>query len=183
MKITKFTTAVLVFLFFQSCTKEVDFNQLDDVSIHTTYISTLIYLKLTAPDFLNNFNQEIAVTTDFIEPPITDESRPYLEKVAFTVITENTFNRNFRLIITFYDAVGVPIYVLQPVINVTKNSSKLTTFIEIPKPDIPLIYNTKYFVFTILLSPSIDGSIITINDTSTFDLKSSAKFFFNFRKI
>lgn len=183
MKIIKFTTAALVILFFQGCTKDVDFNQIDEVNIHSTYIATLIYLNLTAPDFLDDFNQEIAVTTDFIEPPITDESRPYLEKVAFTVITENTFNRNFRLIITFYDAVGVPIYVLQPVINVPENSSKLTTIVEISKQDIPYIYDTKYFVFAIFLSPSTSGSTISINDTSTFCLKSSAKLFFNYRKI
>lgn len=183
MKIIKYTAAALVILFFQGCTKDVDFNQLDEVNVHSTVIATLIYLNLTAPDFLDDFNQEIAVTTDFIEPPITDDSRPYLEKVAFTVITENTFNRNFRLSITFYDAHNVPIYVLQPIINVPENSSKLTTIVEISKQDIPLIYDTKYFVFTIFLSPSATGSTISINDTSTFNLKSSAKLFFNYRKI
>lgn len=183
MKIIKYTATALVILFFQGCTKDVDFNQLDEVNVHSTFITTLIYLNLTAADFLDDFNQEIAVTTDFIEPPITDDSRPYLEKVAFTVITENTFNRNFRLSITFYDAYNVPIYVLQPIINVPENSSKLTTIVEISKQDIPLIYDTKYFVFAIFLSPIATGSAISINDTSTFNLKSSAKLFFNYRKI
>lgn len=183
MKITKFTAAALIILFFQGCTKDVDFNQLDDVNIHSTYIATLIYLNLTAPDFLNDFNQEIRVTTDFVEPPITNDSKPYLEKVEFTVVTENTFSRNFRLSITFYDAFGTPIYVLQPIINVPENSSKLTTIIEIPKQDIPYIYNTEYFVFAILLSPSANGSTISINDTATLNLKSSTKLFFNYRKI
>lgn len=183
MKITKFTSALFVFIFFQGCTKDVDFNQLDDANIHSTYIATLIYLNLTAPDFLDDFNQEITLTTDLVQVPITNDSKPYLEKVEFTVITENTFSRNFRLTITFYDAYGTPIYVLQPIINVSENSSKLITTIEIPKQDIPYIYNTKYFGFAILLSPSTDGSTISINDTSTFDLKSSAKLFFNYHKI
>ncbi|NEW78299.1 MAG: hypothetical protein GZ086_02500 [Gelidibacter sp.] len=132
---------------------------------------------------MNDFNQEIRFTSDFIEPPIIDESKPYLEKVEFTVITKNTFNRNFKLSITFYDAFGAPIYVLQPIINVPENSPELTKIIEIPKSDIPFIYNTKYFGFTIFLSPSNDGSVISISDTSKFDLKSSAKLFFNYRKI
>lgn len=183
MKITKFTAAVFIILFFQGCTKDVDFNQLDDTNIHPAYISTLIYLNLTAADFLDDFNREIAVTTDLVQAPINNDSKPYLEKVEFTVITENTFSRNFRLSITFYDAFGIPIYVLQPTINVPENSSKLTTIIEIPKQDIHHIYNTKYFGFAIFLSPSADGSTISINDTSTFDLKSSAKLFFNYRKI
>lgn len=183
MKITKFTAAALIILFFQGCTKDVDFNQLDDANVHSTYIATLIYLNLTAPDFLDDFNREIAVTTDLVQAPINNDSEPYLEKVEFTVITENTFNRNFSLSITFYDAFGAPIYVLQPIINVPENSSKLTTIIEIPKQDIPYIYNTRFFGFAILLSPSTDGSTISINDISTFDLKSSAKLFFNYRKI
>lgn len=183
MKITKFTAAAFIILFFQGCTKDVDFNQLDDVNIHSTYIATLIYLNLTAPDFLDDFNREIAVTSDLIQVPITNDSAPYLEKVEFTVITENTFDRNFRLSITFYDVFGTPIYVLKPIINVPESSSKLTTIIEIPKQDIPFIYNTKYFGFAILLSPSANGSTISINDTSTLNLKSSAKLFFNFRKI
>lgn len=183
MKSIKIIAILLVILFFQGCTKDVDFNQLDDANIHSTFIATLIYLNLTAPDFLDDFNQEIGITTDFVDPPISNESKPYLEKVEFTVITENTFSRNFKLNITFYDAFGAPIYVLQPFINVPENSTKLTTIIEIPKQDIPYIYNTKFFGFVILLSPSTDGSSISINDTSTFDLKSSAKLFFNFRKI
>ena len=183
MKITKFTLAALIILFFQGCTKDVDFNQLDDVNIHSTFIATLIYLNLSAPDFLDDFNQEIRVTTDFVKLPIIEDSKPYLEKVEFTVITENTFNRNFRLSITFYDAFGMPIYVLQPVINVPENSSKLTAIIEIPKQDIPFIYDTDHFGFDIFFSPSTDGSKISINDISTFNLKSSAKLFFNHHEI
>lgn len=183
MKSIKIIATLSVILLFLGCTKDVDFNQLDDANIHSSYIATLIYLNLAAPDFLDDFNQEITLTSDFVEPPITNDSEPYLEKVEFTVITENTFSRNFRLIITFYDAVGSPIYILQPIINVPENSAELTTIIEIPKPDIPYIYNTKFFGFALLLSPSTDGSTISINDTSTFNLKSSAKLFFNYRKI
>ncbi|MDO9593402.1 MAG: hypothetical protein Q7J19_00260 [Lutibacter sp.] len=183
IKINKIAATALVILSIMGCTKDVDFNQLDDANIHTTFISTLIYLNLTAPDFLNDLNQEIIVTSDFIEPPITDETKPYLEKVEFTVITKNTFNRNFKLSITFYDSLGTAIYVLQPIINVPENSSELITMIEIPKADIHFIYNTRYFGFTVLLTPSTDGSVISISDTSKFDLKSSAKLFFNYRKI
>lgn len=183
MKIIKFTAAALVILFFQGCTKDVDFNQLDDANIHSTYIATLIYLNLTASDFLDDSDQEIRVTTDLVQAPITDDAEPYLEKVEFTVITENSFSRNFKLSITFYDAFGAPIYVLQPIINVPVNPSKLTTIIEIPTQDIPFIFNAKYFGFSLLLSPSTDGNTLSKNDTSILNLKSSAKLFFNYHKI
>jgi len=183
MKITKFTLVALIILFFQGCTKDVDFNQLDNANIHSTYISTLVYLNLTAPKFLDQFNNEINVTYDLIEAPITNESKPYLEKLEFTIITENSFNRNFALSIIFYDEFRQPIYVLQPIINISESSPEMTTVIEIPKEDISVIYNTQYFGFHISLLPSADGSVISLYDSATLDLKSSAKLFFNYRKI
>jgi hypothetical protein len=59
----------------------------------------------------------------------------------------------------------------------------MTTVIEIPKEDISVIYNTQYFGFHISLLPSADGSVISLYDSATLDLKSSAKLFFNYRKI
>lgn len=56
MKIKKIVATLMIILVFQGCTKDVDFKQLDDANIYTTFISTLIYLNLTAPDFLNNLN-------------------------------------------------------------------------------------------------------------------------------
>lgn len=183
MKITKFTSALFIFIFFQSCSKEVDFNQLDDANIFPTYISTLVYLNLTAPKFLDEFNQEIDITSDLIEAPISDDSKGYLEKLEFTVITKNSFNRNFTLDIIFYDVFSQPVYRLQPTINIPQNSLETTTIIEIPSEDISVIYNTQYFGFHFLLLPSADGSVISIDDSETLELKSSAKLFFNFRKI
>lgn len=183
MKIKKFISSALVILLFQSCTKEVDFNQLDNINIHSTYISTLVYLNLTAPKFLDKFNQEINVTSDLIEAPITDESKPYLEKLEFTIKTKNSFNRNFTLSIIFYDEFRKPIYMLQPIINISGSSPEMTTVIEIPKEDISVIYNTQFFGFHISLLPSADGSIISLYDSATLDLKSSAKLFFNHNEI
>lgn len=183
MKIKKFIASVSVILLFQSCTKEVDFNQLDNANIHSTYISTLVYLNLTAPKFLDQFNNEINVTSDLFEAPISDDSKAYLEKLEFTIITENSFNRNFTLNIIFYDEFRQPIYVLQPIINISESSPEMTTVIEIPKEEIPVIYNTQYFGFHIFLLPSADGSVISLNDSATLDLKSSAKLFFIYRKV
>lgn len=182
MKIPKIIASALVLLFFQSCTKEVDFNQLDDANINAKYIATLVYMNLTAPKFLDQFNQEIREISDLIEAPISTDYKDYLEKLEFTIITKNSFSRTFRVRIIFYDEFKQPIYELQPIINVPENSPEITTIIEIPKEDISVIYNTQYFGFHVFLTPSSDGSVISINDISTLDLKSSVKLFFNFRK-
>lgn len=183
MKTSKFLITALVVLLFQSCIKDVNFDQIEDANIYSSYIVTLVHLNLTAPKFLDELNQEIEVTSDFIEAPISEESEPYLEKVEFTVITENTFNRNISMTITFFDVFGNPIYVLQPIINAPQNSPELTTVIEIPKQDIHFIYDTQFFGFKVFLAPSTDGSTISIDDTSTFNFKSSVELFFNFRKL
>jgi len=174
---------ILILFSLNSCTKDVDFDQLDDANIHTSYIATLVHLNLLAVKFLDEFNLEIEFTQDVIQPPIQDESEPYLEKVEFTVITENTFDRNFTFTVVFYNEFSEPIYFLQPVIIVPANSSELTTIIEIPQSDIHFLYDTQYFGFSIVLSPSTDGSVLSVSDTSMLDLKSSVKLFFNYRKL
>tara|TARA_R110001583_G_scaffold34847_6_gene116632 strand:- start:3029 stop:3580 length:552 start_codon:yes stop_codon:yes gene_type:complete len=183
MNPSKIIATLLIIFSLYSCTKDVDFNQLDDANIHTTYLVTLIHLNLTAIKFLDDFNNEIEFTEESIQAPIANDSKSYLEKVEFTVVTNNTFNRDFTLNIIFYNEFNEPIYYLQPVIIVPENSLELTTIIEIPLEDIPAIYETQYFGFNLKLSPSADGSVISGADTTTIDLKSSVKLFFNFRKI
>lgn len=183
MKILKYLLFLIGIIFFQNCTKPVDFDQIDNANIEATYITTLIHFNLTAPNFLNESNEEISLTTDVIEIPLSNDSEPYLEKIEFTVITKNTFDRSFALSFVFFDASNTLIYTLNPTIIVPENSSELTTILEIPQEDISVIYNTKYIGVTIILLPSDDGSIININETSEFNLKSSMKLFVNYRKV
>ncbi len=182
MKILKYLLFLVVIIFFQNCTKPVDFDQIDNANIKATYITTLVHFNLIAPNFLNEFNEEILLTTDVIEVPISNDSKPYLEKIEFTVITNNSFDRSFALSFVFFDASDTLIYTLEPTIIVPENSSELTTILEIPQEDISVIYNTKNIGAIIILLPSDDGSIININETSEFSLKSSMKLFVNYRK-
>jgi len=183
MNPNKIIITLLILFSLHSCTKDVNFNQLDDANIYSTYLVTLVHLNLTATKFLDDLNNEIVFTEDIIQAPIADDSKSYLEKVEFTIVTNNTFNRDFTLNIIFLNEFKEPIYHLQPVIIVPANSLELTTIIEIPLEDIPVIYETEYYGFTLELSPSADGSVISGSDTTTIDLKSSVKLFFNYRKI
>lgn len=173
-------TLLFLVIGIQSCTKDVDFDQIDDASIHATYIGTLIYLNLDVPNFLNEFNEEITFSKDLIEAPIPTDTRGYLEKIEFTVLTNNTFDRDFTLNVIFYNDANEPIYTLHPQIFIPKNSSEVTTILEIPKEDIGVIYNTVYFGFTLLLSQSTDGSVLSVNEGSTLQIQSFFKLFFNY---
>jgi len=166
-----------------SCTKEVDFNQIDDASINATYISTLVYANFSAINFLDTNNQEITYTTDFIEAPIDKSTIKYLEKVEFTVIINNTFNRGFNFYFKFFDETGQLAYILQPTIQVEPNSGETTFILEIPPEDIQVLNNTRFFGFLVELTGSTDGSTLSGTETVTLSLKSSVKLFYNYRKI
>jgi len=171
----------LILFCFQSCTKSVDFDQIDDAEIHANYILTQVYFNLGASDFLDENGNEIGLQLDAIQAPISGSAQKYLEKIEFTVITENDFDRAFNIEIVLFDADQNPIYVLNPNINVLPNSSETTTLVEIPNDEIAMVFNAQYFSFIIQLLPSNDGSVILPSDTSELIFKSSVELFFNYK--
>ena len=183
MKPLKNVLLFFVFMLLQSCTKDVDFNQIDDASIQTSYKATLVYFDLEPIKFLDSFNQEIGWTSDKVAAEINDASRGYLEKIEFTVVTKNTFNRDFSININFFNQNGELIYILKPIISIPANSDETTLIIEIPPSDIDVIYQTYYFGFGILMSGSGGGTVLSQTDDYRLNLKSSVELFFNFRKI
>jgi len=172
----------VLFLLCFSCTKPIDMDQLDDTSLDTSYLFTLIHLNLNAPKFLDDLNQEIPVTSDMMSIANLDDLYPYLKRAEFTVNTANSFNRNFTLNILFYDKDQKLIYTLKPAIIVPANSSELTHVLEIPESDIDVIFNTQYFGMEMSLWNSTTGDAIEVTDDYEFVLKSSVKLYFNFRK-
>lgn len=183
MKTLKLILITLVTTVFFSCTKEVDFNQIDDASIPASYISNLISFDLAPIKFLDDYNNEISWTSDNVETKITNDFEKYLDKVEFTVLTENSFNRSFLLEIIFFDENSNPIYRLQPNINILANSPSTQTIIEIPNEDIGVIFRTRYFGFIMNLSQSTDGSSLDGTEPYNLNFKSSIKLFFIYRKI
>ncbi|MBP8792982.1 MAG: hypothetical protein KBH29_07370 [Lutibacter sp.] len=183
MKIPKSVLLFFVIMLLQGCTKDVDFNQIDDASIQTSYKTSLIYLDLAPIKFLDNFNQEIVLTSDKVVAEIDDASRGYLEKVEFTIVTENSFNRSFLITINFLDEKDETIYMLNPTIEIPANSGETTINIKIPPSEIDVIYQTRYFNFDIVMHKRADGTQLSQTDDYKLNLKSSVELFFNFRKL
>ncbi|PCI04845.1 MAG: hypothetical protein COB81_02510 [Flavobacteriaceae bacterium] len=178
-KISYFFLLVLCF----SCTEPIDVDQLDDASLDTSYMFTLVHLNLKAPKFLDEFNDEIPITSDMVSIPEVGDLNPYLKRAEFIVKTENSFNRNFTLSILFYDEDQKLIYTLKPVIIVPSNSDVLTFDLEIPENDINVIYNTRFFGMNMSLWKSTTGETIKVTDDSVFILKSAITLYFNFKKV
>jgi hypothetical protein len=178
----KIISLLITILLLQSCTKDVDFNQLDDANINASYIVTLVYFDVEATNFLNEYNEEIELTSDVIESKISTVSQKYLERVEFTVITENSFNRSFEINIVFFDEANNPIYQLKPSIQIEPNSST-KVIIEIPQSEIDVIYNTQFFGFSILMAQNADGTVLSGEEAFKLNLKSSVELFYNYRKV
>ena len=171
----------LILFCSQSCTKSVDFDQIDEAEIQVSYILTQVYFNLGSSNFLDENDNEIEFQRDNILGPIKSSAEKKLEKVVFTVITENSFDRGFNIEIIFFDEAQNPIYVVSPEINVLPNSEETTTIIEIPTDEVGVIFNTYYFSFRVQLLPSNDGSVILPSDTSELIFKSSVELFFNYK--
>ena len=175
-----FLTLVLLFS-FQSCTKDVDFDQINDTNIETTYLTTFVHFNLTARSFLDNLNDEIQSVTDIVYVNIVENSQKYLTKVEFTMVIDNSFDREFTVEMVFYDATDTNIYNVEPVINVPANSSETTTILEIPESEINVVYNINTIKFLVTLIPPTNGNEILDSDISNLKLESYMTLYYNYR--
>ena len=180
MRVFKVLLAFISGIIIIGCTKDVDFDQIDDASINSSYIFTLVNFNLTPPDFLDEYNHEITYFEETIVAPVTNDVEKYLEKIEFTIITENSFNSSFNLQIIFYDESGAQVYKFNPDVTIPANSAELSTLIEIPKEDLPKVYATKYFGFKLEMLSESDAAVS--NENAKLIFKSSVELFFNFRK-
>lgn len=169
-------------LFFQHCTKPVDFDQIDHANFDAVYIFTLMHTNLRAHDFLDELNDEISFINDVIEAKVPDDLDAILEKIEFTVTTKNTFNRSFTIRFDFLNELDTAIFTLNPTIIVPGNSLELTTILEISHEDLDLIYSATYIGATITLIPSNDDSELDENEASELNIKSSMTWFVNYNE-
>lgn len=170
----------VIIIMVQGCTKEIDFNQIDDVEINPVVLLTLVDFNLNASNFLDDNGNETYVLADAIQANLSDDSEKYLKQVQVNAITENSFNSNFSFQIVLFNAAKQPIYKLEPTIFIPSNSGATTHSIEIPTNDIHFLYDTTYFGFIVtLLNDSGGNNIIT--DDGVLNLKSSIELFFNFK--
>lgn len=182
MKTPKLCIFILLLFLSYSCTKDVDFDQIEAVEITPNYLITLVYFELYAPDLLDSVNIEEPLQVDFIKAPLKDVPKKYLEKVVFTIETTNVFSRDFKTQIIFFDAQQEPIYALTPIL-MPENSFETVTVIEIPPEDLHFVFEAEYFAFFLQLLPSDDGSTISPNDDSHIEFKSSIELFLNYSDI
>ena len=138
-------------LIFFACTKDVDFNQINDLELNPVIESSLIFFDEPANRFLEN-----------------------LVKVDLVFETENSINQRFDLQIDFFDNSGQ----LQHSFSITQEPLSNNNYTAVFEDDtLDALKNTTEIVFTLRLSPGNPP----INETTpgTIKLKSKAVFYFN----
>jgi len=104
-KFYKYTVAYILFAFvLGSCTKEVDFDQANDLTLNSVVASDLIFFKADASDF---FVDTTALTT-VKDSVIIDLFRrdffvDYVVKATFVFEVTNSINRSCNVTVEFFD--------------------------------------------------------------------------------
>ena len=105
-KFGKYTLlGVLLIFIMSSCTEEVDFNQIDDLSLKPVFASDLIFFNAPATKFyVNGSELETVRDTVVIDLFNRDFVVENLVKAEFVFETTNSINRAFSVKVEFLDA-------------------------------------------------------------------------------
>ena len=170
-------TVFIGLIFFNSCTKDVDFDQANDLELYPVIESSVIYFDSDASRFYNN--GEITVSQDFVLVDIFNNTLTvdYLEKAEFTFESTNSINREFQLQIDFIDANDNTRYTLVLQAPQSANNAELVTeqIITFEGNSLIALKSTAKIQFTITLQ---SGPAITETTIGNIQLKSKGTFYF-----
>lgn len=171
--------ALALSLNFNSCTKDIDFDQADDLEISPVLESSLIFFDEPANKFLNGSeeitNIEDFVTVEFFNGEFIVEN---LTRADFVLETTNSINRNFEVQVDFFDELEQ----LQHTFTFSgiaspSNSDIISEHIEVFENDkLTALKQTVKLVFTLRM---LQGNAINQNTPGRISLKSKAIFYFN----
>lgn len=160
---------LLSLLFFMSCTKEVDFDQVNDITITPTVETSLFYFTAQANEFFEDEDDVV----NFIEVDIFNDAsvNHKLTRLDLVFETENTIPRDFSFTIEFYNESSV--FINSFTFLTSEESPHIITFEE---ESLEQIKNSNDLVFTLKMLP---GTPINSNTSGNINLKSKGIFYLN----
>ncbi len=167
-----------------SCVKDVDFEQAENFSLNPVLETSVIYFNEPASTFfVNNAGDEVAEAQDATVIDVFDDDFVIdnLVKAVFTFKITNSIERAFQTRIDFLN----PEEEVQHTFTVNtvasiNNQDVITDYIEVFEgDDLVNLKATNKIVFTAILFPSTDGSVINENTIGRIELKSKATFYLN----
>jgi len=163
------------------CTKEVDFNQVNDFEVSPVLESSMFFFDASAADFFVG-GTEVSIVQDFIFLDIFNSSliNNNLIKSEFVLETINSINRAYSLRIDFVNNANQ----LQHSFTVTAPSSSLNSDLITNHTEVfegatlAALKRTTKLVFTLSMLP---GPPIDENTLGRIHLESKGVFYFNYR--
>ena len=162
-----------------SCTKDVDFNQANDILLTPVFESDLAYINVTANKFLVEgqevVNLKDSVNIDFFQDEFIVD---YLVKAEFMLETTNTINRAFTVQIDMFDDFNQLQHTFSFFSSASPNNSEVVTeHVEIFEGNtLVALKNTTKLVFTLTIQT---GEQINESTPGRIILKSKGTFYLN----
>ena len=179
-KIVKSTVILIAvnFVFF-SCTKDLDFDQADNIEITPTVESSLIFFDEPAPTFVVDDTELGTIQDSLLINFFRDKFIvANLIKSEFVFETTNSINRGFQVRVDFYNNTNQLLHAFSFfALPSTDNSNLKFTHIEVFEGNtLVALKNTAKLVFTLSVSA---GTPIDQTTLGRIKLKSKAIFYLN----
>ncbi|WP_282134387.1 hypothetical protein [Seonamhaeicola maritimus] len=171
--------SMILSLIFCACTKEVDFNQINDFEVSPVVESSLIFLNEPANKFYNN-GVELTTFQDSVSIKIFKDKfiKDHLVKAELVFETANSIDRGFNLRVDFLTDTNT----LQHTFNFSvpaspTNSVLIYNYTEVFEGNELLsLLATEKLLFTLNLQP---GEAINESTLGSIQLKSKGIFYLN----
>ncbi len=177
--ITYLSLLVLANSLCVSCSKPVDFDQINDFEINPVVESSLIYFDEPATSFLDN-GEQIATIQDYVQVEFFNSEFiiENLEKAEFVFEITNSINRDFRVRVDFFDDNSQMRHAFTIFVAASSNNAKVVSnYTEVFEDGtLEALKNTSVLVFTLNMLP---GAAINQNTLGSISLKSKAVFYLN----
>jgi len=145
---------VFILYFSNSCIKNVDFEQIDELELSTPFDIPLIYFNKTQNDFLDNTNTEIISISNTTEVKIGKVILDNIQGViTYETISTNQFDRNFSVKFTFLDESSQELFSKE--ISIPAQANNLHQNIIIQGSDLELFRLMKKVKTTIVMQTGI----------------------------
>jgi len=176
--------SVILMLIMASCVKDVDFDQAENLNLSPVLETSIVYFNEPANTFfLNELGEEVSEIQDATVIDIFDDDFVIdnLVKAVFTFKINNTVTRRFQTRVDFLNLAEEVqhTFTLNTMASIN-NESVVTDHIEVFEGNaLEALKASNKVVFTVLLPPSTDGSIIDQMTIGRVELKSKATFYLN----
>ncbi|MBC8755788.1 hypothetical protein H2O64_14015 [Kordia sp. YSTF-M3] len=172
---------VLLLLIVTSCVKDVDFDQVDDISISPVLESSLIFFDFPASEFEEPTGTAIVTVGDDLELDVFNDEflRDNLIKAEFFFEITNSIDRSFRADIIMYDENDQITYAFAIDVTPNGNTEVITTHTELFEDALlEQLKNTIRLELVLNMFPSASGIPLNQNSPGNIKMRSKATLFF-----